>query len=91
MTSGSTIALVVLTFIDLFVSIFNLILLVRVVASYIAQPGGRFYSSIVNITEPVLIPVRRMLPAMPGVDLAPLVTFFLLEGLQYMVHWWFNA
>lgn len=91
MTSSTTVALVVLTFVDLFVSIFNLILLVRVISSYVANPGGRFYTWLVNITEPVLAPVRKLLPQMPGLDLAPLVTFFLLEGIQYAVHWWFNA
>ncbi len=85
------IALIILTFVDLFVSIFNLILITRVISSYIARPDGRFFMGLVSITEPVLAPVRRMLPTTPGLDLAPLVTFFLLQGLQYLIHWLVRA
>lgn len=87
MIETSMISLVVLTFVDLFVMIFNLLLLTRVIASYVANPAGRFYAGLVSITEPVLVPVRKLLPTAPGLDLAPLVTFFLLQGVQYGVHW----
>jgi YggT family protein len=80
------IALVLSKFIDLFVSVFNLLLIVRVVMSYFAKPGNRFFMGLVNLTEPLLAPVRRVLPSMPGVDLAPLATFFLLQGVEYLVH-----
>lgn len=73
-----------LTFIELFVAVFNLLIIVRIVMSYIARPANHFYSGVVGITEPLLDPVRRMLPMTPGLDMAPLVVFFLLEGLQYM-------
>jgi len=46
---------------------------------------------VVNLTEPVLAPVRRLLPKFSGLDLAPLVTFFLLQGLDYAVHWLLGA
>ena len=73
-------------FVDLFVSIFEILLIVRVVSSYVARPDGRFYNGLVNITEPVLAPVRGLLPKMPGLDMAPLVVFFLLQLGQYAVH-----
>lgn len=80
------IALLIVTFVDLFVTVFNVILLVRVISSYFANPAGRFYNGLVGITEPVLAPVRRLVPQTPGIDLAPLITFFLLQGVQYGVH-----
>jgi len=39
----------------------------------------------VSLTEPILAPVRRLLPQGGMVDWAPLVTFFLLQGLRYLV------
>jgi YggT family protein len=80
------IVLVVLAFIDLFVTVFNILLIIRVVTSYVAKPGNRFFAWVVGITEPLLGPVRRLLPQTPGIDLSPLVTFFLLQGLQYLAH-----
>lgn len=85
------IGLVVLTFIDLFVTVFTVVLLVRVISSYIASPTGGFYTALVNVTEPVLAPVRRVLPNTPGIDLAPLAVFFLLQGVQILARRLFGA
>jgi len=85
------IVLVLLTFMDLFVTVFNVLLIIRVVASYFVKPGNRFYEWVVEITEPLLGPVRKLLPHTPGIDLAPLTVFFLLQGLQYLVHWLVGA
>jgi len=80
------IPMVISTFVDLFVLVFNVILIARVVMSYFVNQANGFYLMTVNLTEPLLVPVRRLLPQTPGLDLAPLVTFFLLQGLQYLVH-----
>jgi YggT family protein len=80
------VSVVIRTFVDLFVPVFNLILVTRVISSYVARPDGRFYGGLVNLTEPILGPVRKVLPRTTGLDLAPLAVFFLLQGLQYLVH-----
>lgn len=80
------ILLVFINFIDLFVFVFNIMLVARVLLSYFANPEWRFWMGLVNLTEPVLSPVRRVLPQGYGVDFAPLATFFMLEGLQYLIH-----
>jgi YggT family protein len=74
---------VLVAFINLFVTVFNILLIIRVISSYIVKPGSRFYGWIVGITEPVLAPVRQVLPQTPGLDLSPLVAFFLLQGVQF--------
>ena len=79
-------SLVVSEFVDLFVSIFNVLLITRVIMSYFAKPGNRFFAGLVSLTEPVLLPIRKVLPATPGVDFAPLAAFFLLQGLAYVIH-----
>ena len=81
------ILVVLLNFIDLFVFVFNILLVVRVLMSYSASPEWRFWIGLVNLTEPVLAPVRMLLPGQGmGIDFAPMVTFFLLEGVQYLIH-----
>jgi YggT family protein len=35
-----------------------------------------------RLTEPVLRPIRRFVPPMGGLDLAPLILIFLIVGLQ---------
>ena len=80
---------ILISFIDLFVLCFNSLLLVRVVLSWFTNPGSnRFMALLYELTEPILVPVRRLLPGAAGpVDWAPLVTFFLLQGLQYGAHY----
>jgi YggT family protein len=80
------IPLVLSRFVDLFVSIFNVFLIIRVIMSYFAKPGNRFFAWIINLTEPVLAPVRQVLPKTPGIDFAPLAAFFLLQGIAYVIH-----
>ena len=77
---------VLLKFVDIFVAVFTVLLIVRVVASYIANPGGRFFTSLVSVTEPVIAPVRRILPQTAGLDLAPLATYIVLRAIQYIFH-----
>jgi YggT family protein len=59
------------------VQIYLLILLVRVVFSFVSpfptNPVSRFAW---QLTEPVLAPIRRLLPATAGIDFSPLVVFF---------------
>jgi uncharacterized protein YggT (Ycf19 family) len=75
----------VVYFVTLFVFIFNVMLVARVLLSYFAGPSNRLYAFLIGMTEPILSPVRQVLPQPPGVDFAPLATFLLLEGIQWLV------
>jgi len=66
--------------------LYGLALFVRVLFSWIRVP----YSAPVTrflwkITEPVLGPIRSVLPPLPGVDISPVIAFFLLRLLQQVV------
>jgi len=78
------IVLVLITFVDLFVPMFSVLVIVRIVMSYFVRPGNRLAGGLASLTEPLIGPVRRVLPAAAGLDFAPLVTLFLLQGLQYL-------
>jgi YggT family protein len=39
------------------------------------------------MTEPVFRPIRRMLPAVGGLDLSPIVVFVIIWFLQYTITW----
>jgi YggT family protein len=77
---------VLMQFVDLFVSVFDILLIIRVVMTYFAKPGNRFFGSLVNLTEPLLGPVRKILPTTPGVDFAPLATFLILQLIEWLVN-----
>ena len=66
---------------------FIIILIIRVVFSYVSpsptNPVSRFAW---QVTEPVLAPVRRIIPPVSGIDLSTLVVFviayFLIAALR---------
>jgi uncharacterized protein YggT (Ycf19 family) len=54
--------------------------------SYMMSPDTRLMAALIGLTEPILGPVRKLVPPMPGVDFAPLAALLLLQGLQHVVH-----
>ena len=54
--------------------VFIIVMLVRVVFSWVSPyPTNVVTRLAYRITEPVLAPIRRMLPSMSGIDLSPMV------------------
>lgn len=77
-----------INFFDLFSLVFNFLLLVRVILSFITNDFYKnwFFRLIFELTEPILAPVRRLLPGGGGLDFSPLVVFLLLELISYFLH-----
>lgn len=80
---------VLITFVDLFSVVFTGLLLARVVMSWVyPHPGANALTrTIFELTEPILAPLRRVLPPLGMIDLAPLAAFFLLQGLVWVAHY----
>jgi YggT family protein len=50
------------------------------------QPGSRLYGLLGRLTEPLLAPLRRVIPMLGGVDLSALVLLVLLQiGMMILV------
>jgi YggT family protein len=63
--------------------LYTLAIFGRIILSWFPlQPGGAMasvFSFLYGITEPVLGPVRRMLPAMGPIDISPIVVILALQ------------
>jgi YggT family protein len=72
------------------VRIFEVVLIVRIILSWIQPAGGggnQITEWIYRITEPVLEPIRRILPANSmGIDFAPIIVFVLLYVLKSVLY-----
>jgi YggT family protein len=60
------------------------ILLIRVIMSWVVmysrgEAVHTIYRVFYQITEPLLAPLRRVLPPMGGFDLTPIVAFFIIQ------------
>ena len=63
-----------------------LLILARVILSWV-DPGGRsrFAAFIIGTTEPLLAPVRKVLPRTGMFDLSPLIVLLILGALMRAV------
>lgn len=59
----------------------TLLIIVRAVLSWIPSVdyGHPLIGIIMRVTDPVLLPVRRVLPPLGGLDLSPLIAILLLQ------------
>ena len=68
------------------IDLYSLVVLVAVVISWIQLPRNNPIVGIVNmLTEPLLAPIRGLLPSMGGLDFSPLILLFLLRILKGFV------
>lgn len=67
--------------------IFELVLLARVLLSWFpnVDRSNPLIQLIYNVTEPVLRPVRDMLPQTGMMDLSPLIVFLVLQVLMRLL------
>jgi YggT family protein len=71
---------VLATFVTLLAAVFSMLVLVSVLLSWTSpQGGGGFTAFIYQATEPILGPIRRVLPPMAGLDWSPFVALVLLS------------
>jgi len=77
------------TFLDLLFQILILAIIARALLSWFpVRPGNPFYALAVilhQITEPILAPLRRIIPMIGMIDISPLVAMLLLGFLQRVI------
>jgi YggT family protein len=68
---------------SLAVNFYFFALLAMIIVSWVA-PGTRHPAAVLllQLTEPVMAPVRKLLPAMGGLDLSPIFLFILINIIQ---------
>jgi YggT family protein len=74
--------------VDRVIQLLTILVFVRVLLSWVPSLdyGHPVISFIVRITDPILQPVRRLLPPVGGMDLSPIVAIFLLQLVGRLLH-----
>ena len=66
-----------------FINILQLLFVARLVAQLIDRNGSNGITRLLlDLTEPILAPIRRLLPANGGLDFSPTIVLILLVVLQ---------
>jgi YggT family protein len=78
--------LVIVNFFRLLIGALMLLVIARVVVSWVAPTGGGgLVAFIYQATEPFLAPIRRIVPPSGGLDWAPLIAMLVLGLLLRFV------
>ncbi|MGQ9552758.1 MAG: YggT family protein [Anaerolineae bacterium] len=75
-----------LNFVNILFDVLSLAILVRVVLSWFrVDPYNRFVQILYQVTEPVLAPIRRIIPPIGMIDITPIVALLILQVVQRIV------
>lgn len=78
--------LVIVNFLQLLISVLMLLVIARVIVSWVAPSGGGgLIAFIYQATEPILAPIRRVIPPSGALDWSPLIAMLVLGVLLRVV------
>ena len=75
------------TFLDLLLTILGFAIIIRALLSWVSiDPYNPLVQILFQITEPILAPLRRIIPPIGGMmDITPIVALILLQVLQAII------
>ncbi|MCL6431678.1 MAG: YggT family protein [Anaerolineae bacterium] len=74
------------TFVDLLFYALNLAILVRVIVSWLnVSPYNPLISFIYQITDPIILPLRRIIPPLGMIDITPIIAILLLSIIRQIL------
>lgn len=77
---------VLANFVLLLATVLSLLILARVIISWVMPGGGgSLVAFVYAATEPILAPIRNMLPATGGFDFSPMIAILLLQLIARVV------
>ncbi|ODS32794.1 MAG: putative orf [Candidatus Scalindua rubra] len=69
------------------ITLYEIVLFVRIILSWIPHnPHHPAAAFLYKITEPVLQPVRRIIPSIGGIDVSPIIVFIALGFIRRLFH-----
>lgn len=71
---------------DIFIELTFILIFIRVLMSWF-NARNRFKDLVSDLTEPILFPIRKVLPKKTLLDFSPIVAILLLQALQYLIHY----
>jgi YggT family protein len=77
--------LVLATSLLIFIRVISFIVLVDVIISYFTNPYQPIRAFLDRLVEPMLDPIRKIVPPMGGFDFSPVVLLILLQILEAVV------
>jgi YggT family protein len=76
----------VISFIHILATVLVIAIIIRALMSWIMpQDGSGLTRVLLDITEPILAPIRRVLPPVAGIDFSPILAMILVQLVSQLV------
>lgn len=72
-------------FVNIFFTLFNYILIARVIMSWFNPRPNNFLRFVFDITDPILRIARSVLPPLGFIDFSPIIAFLLIDLLRSFI------
>ncbi|HMM26817.1 MAG: YggT family protein [Chloroflexota bacterium] len=70
----------------LIIYLYSFVILARVLMSWVqVDPNSPLARTLIDLTEPVLAPIRNLLPPTAGLDFSPIIAIVLLQVIGRMI------
>ena len=77
--------------IGMFIYLYSIVILARVLMSWVqVDPNSPLARTLIDLTEPVLAPIRNLLPPTMGLDFSPIIAMILLQIVGQMLMLFFG-
>ena len=71
--------------IDFLARILSLLVIVYVILSYFMSPYHSIRLTLAKIVEPLLSPLRRLIPTVQGIDFSPFVLILIIQLVEILL------
>lgn len=79
MPQGGNFGYFIIWLVQTALNVYTMLILVRALISWFSpNPYNRYYQMLIRATEPVLAPIRKIVP-LQGIDISPLIAILLID------------
>ncbi len=71
---------------NILADVFTVLIFLRVIFSWVRHEAYGLNRFLHQTTEPLLVPIRRLLPSLGGFDLSPLVALLIIDLLRTLIN-----
>jgi len=76
---------ILINIIDLLAKVVSLVVIVHVILSYFVSPYHSVRITLGKIVEPMLSPIRRIIPSIQGLDFSPFILLLLIQLVEIVL------
>lgn len=69
----------IITVISAAVNVFSVFIIIYSVLSFVLSPSSEIRIALAQVVEPLLTPIRKVVPAIGGLDFSPLILMILIQ------------